>query len=60
MEHDFSFNKQLRKQITGRAVLNKKIKFVKADIDKIIDEIFNVDIEIKRIKQLVPKRRKKN
>ena len=26
MEHDFSFNNQLRREITARAVMNKKLK----------------------------------
>ena len=33
MEHESSFNKQLRKEITARAVMNKKIKMLEADID---------------------------
>ena len=45
MEHDFSFNKQLRKEITARAVMNKQIKLLKGDIDKNIEEIYNVDME---------------
>ena len=34
MEHESSFNKQLRKEITARAVMNKKIKMLEADIDE--------------------------
>ena len=30
MEHESSFNKQLRKKITARAVMNKKIKMLEA------------------------------
>ena len=33
MEQDSSFNNQLRRQITARAVMNKKIKMLKSDID---------------------------
>ena len=33
MEHDSSFNKQLRKKITTRAEMNKKIKILEADTD---------------------------
>ena len=33
MEHDSSFNNQLRREITARAVLNKKTKMLKSDID---------------------------
>ena len=34
MEHNSSFNKQLRKEITARAVVNKKIKMLAIDIDE--------------------------
>ena len=34
MEHDSSFNKQLRKEITARAVMNKKVKMLEVDIDE--------------------------
>ena len=34
MEHDSSFNKQLRKAITARGVMNKKINFLDFDIDE--------------------------
>ena len=33
MEQYSSFNTQLRKEITTRAVMNKKIKMLKSDID---------------------------
>ena len=33
MEQDSSFNNHLRRQITARAVMNKKIKMLKSDID---------------------------
>ena len=33
MEQDSSFNNQLRREITTRAVMNKKIKMLKAGID---------------------------
>ena len=33
MEHDSSFNNQLRREITARAVMNKITKMLKADID---------------------------
>ena len=48
MEHKSSFNKQLRKEITARAVMNKRNKKLEVDIDKNIEEIYNVDIEIKK------------
>ena len=34
MEHDSSFNKQLRKEITAKAVINEKIRMIEAVIDK--------------------------
>ena len=34
MEHDSSFNKHLRKEVTGRAGKNKKKKMLEADIDR--------------------------
>ena len=60
MEHNSSFNKQLRKEITARAVMNKEIKSLQENIDINIEEIYNVDREIKRIKKLTLKRKKKN
>ena len=60
MEHKSSFNKQLRKEITARAVMNKEIKLLQENIDINIGEIYNVDMEIKRIKKLILKRKKKN
>ena len=60
MEHNSSFNKQLRKEITARAVMNREIKTLQENIDKNIEEIYNVDMEIKRIKKLILKRKKKN
>ena len=60
MEHKSSFNKQLRKEITARVVMNKEIKSLQQNIDKNIGEIYNVDMEIKRIKRLILKRKKKN
>ena len=35
MEQYSSFNDQLRKEITARAVINKKIKMFKENIDEI-------------------------
>ena len=60
MEHKSSFNKQLRKEITARAVMNKEFISLQENIDKNIEEIYNVDKEIKRIKKLILKRKKKN
>ena len=60
MEHDSSYNKQLRKEITARAVMNNEIKSLQEIIDMNIGEIYNVDMEIKRIKKLILEREKKN
>ena len=60
MEHKSSFNKQLRKEITARAVMNKEIKSLQENININIEGIYNVDKEIKRIKKLILKRKKKN
>ena len=59
MEHDFSFNKQLRKEITAKAVMNKKIITLETDIDENNKKIDDADIEIKRIKKLYLKESKK-
>ena len=34
MEHRSSFNNELRKKITARAVMNKKTKMLEVDIDE--------------------------
>ena len=60
MEHDSSFNNQLRREITARAEMNKKIKMLKSYIDVNNKKIFDVDKEIKRVKKLIPKRKQKN
>ena len=60
MEQDSSFNNQLRREITVRAVMNKKIKMLKSDIDENIKKIYDVDKEIKRVKKLIYKRKQKN
>ena len=64
MEHNSSFTKQLRKEITARAVMNKEIKTLEGYIGKNLEEIYNVDMEMKRImkriKKLILKRKKKN
>ena len=56
MEYNSSFNKQLRREITVRAEINKKIKMLKSDIDVNNTKTFDVDREIKRVKKLIPKR----
>ena len=60
MEQDSSFNNQLRREITARAVMNKKIKMLKSDIDGNNKKIYDVDKEINRIKKVIRKRRQKN
>ena len=60
MEHKSSYNNQLRKKITARAVMNKKIKMLETDIDENNKKIDDADMEIKRIKKLILKRKKKN
>ena len=57
MEHYSSFNIQLRREITARAVRNKKIKMLKSDIDGNNKKIYDVDKEIKRVKKVIRKRR---
>ena len=59
MEHYSSFNKQLRKEITARSVMNKKLKMLEVDIDENNNKINDVDIETKRYKKLILKRKKK-
>ena len=59
MEHKSSYNNQLRKEITARAVMNKEIKSLQENIDMNIGEIYNVDMEIKRIKKLILKKKEK-
>ena len=60
MEHYSSFNIQLRRELTARAVMNKKIKMLKSDIDGNNKKIYDVDKEIKRVKKLIRKRKQKN
>ena len=60
MEQDSSLNNQLRREITARAVMNKKSKMLKADIEVNNKKIFGVDKEIKRVKKLIRKRKQKN
>ena len=59
MEHKSSYNNQLRKEITAKAVMNKKIKMLENDIDENNKKIDDADIEIKRIKKTISKRKQK-
>ena len=60
MEQDSSFNNQLRREITARAVMNKKFKMLKSDIDGNNKKIYDIDKEIKRVKKLIYKRKQKS
>ena len=60
MEQDSSFNNQLRREITARAVMNKKMKMLKSDVDGNNKKIHDLDKEIDRIKKIMRKRRQKN
>ena len=60
MEHDSSFNKQLRKEITARAVMNKQIKKSEVNIDENYEKIFGITREIKRIKKAIHRRKQKD
>ena len=60
MEHNSSFNKQLRKEITARAVIIKKFKMLEVDIDEGNKKLYDVDMETKRNKKFILKRKKKN
>ena len=59
MEQVSLFNNQLRREITARAVMNKKIKMLKSDIDGNNKKIYDVDIEINRIKKVIRKKKTK-
>ena len=56
MEQNFSYNKQLGKQITVRAVMNDKNRMLEADIDKNLEKIDEITRENNRIKTAIPKR----
>ena len=59
MENESSFNNQLRKEITAKAVMNKKIKMLETDIDENNKKIDDADMQIKRIKKAISKRKQK-
>ena len=48
MEHDSSFNRQLKKRISARAVMIKKIRLLQADIDKKNEKIDEISRKIKK------------
>ena len=47
----------MRREITARAVMNKKIKMFKENIDENNKKIDNINKEINRIKKVIRKRR---
>ena len=60
MEHESSYNNQLRKEITAKAVMNKKIKMLEADIDENNKKKYMMQIlKIKESKELYLKESKK-
>ena len=59
MKHKSSFNKQLRKEITARAVMNKKVKMLEVDIDENNKKIYDVNEEIKTIQKAIRRRNRK-
>ena len=60
MEHDSSFNKQLRKEITARAVMTEKVKMLEVDMDENIRKIYDVDKEINTIQKAICRRKQKD
>ena len=60
MEHDFSYKKRMKKEKTARTEMNEKNRMLKADKHKNIEEIHDVDIQIKRKKKVLPKREQKS
>ena len=59
MEHDSPIKKQVRKEITARAVMNRKIKLLEVDIDENNEKIYGVD-KTNRIKKPIRKRKQKD
>ena len=53
MEHNSSYNKQLRKVMTARAVMNKKIRLLAVDVDKNDEKIDVIALSIESIKLYV-------
>ena len=50
----------MRKQIAARAVMNKKIRMLEADIDKNDENLDETSREYNRIKKVIGRRRKKD
>ena len=59
MEHDFSYTKQFRKEITARAVMNRKTKMVEVDIDE-NKKKYDRHKEINRIQKSIQGRKQKH
>ena len=51
MEHESSFNKQLRKEITATAVMNKERKMIEVNVDKKNKKLYVVDKDIKTVQK---------
>ena len=60
MEHESSFNKQMRKEITARVVMNKQVKILQNDIDKNNEKIDEISREIVKIKKAIHRGRQEN
>ena len=60
MEPNYSFKKQLRKELTARAEMNKCTRMLEADLDKNNEKIYEITREINRIQTVILKRRWKN
>ena len=60
MEGESSFNKQLKKEITARAVMNKKNKTVEADIDENNIKLFDVDNQYNKVRKAMRRRKQKH
>ena len=53
MEHDSSFIKQMRKNVTARGVMNKEIRMLESDMDKNIGKIDEITREINRTQNTI-------
>ena len=60
MEHDSSFNKQLKKEIIAGAVMNKRNEILEVDVSKYDEKVDEMSQEINRIKKPIRRRRQKD
>ena len=60
MEHDSSYEKRLRKEITVSAVKNQDIRISKAEVNKNDEKIDEMTQEINRIKTAICRKRQKH